>query len=647
MAELREAAAKSEAPVREFTDLHATSGRGADPRGRPAPLGRGQPRHVQHPDRSRLARLESEGKAPTGADPGHRLQDQRRRDRRADVVHVEQGARASSTRSGTAPAASAGGRPMLVAPNIVQAERQLDVDPHDFRLWVCLHEETHRVQFTAVRGCATTCARSSGSSSTPPSSTPSAREPLRLRRPRRARAHRPRRVARRPSPSCSRTSSSARSSTSSPASCRCSRGTPTSSWTASVPTVIPSVAEIRRKFDQRRKGAGRLRPAAPASARHRVQDAPVPRRRGVRAGGQRARRARAASTPSGPSPPTCPPRPTSPTPPAGSPASTASRRTWAARWIRPSPTGRRRLRLALDDLAPGSRVDVALSGGADSLALAACLAFVAAAGRRGWPAPSSSTTGCRPGRPTSPRGRPSRPRRSASTPRSWPSRSARRRARGGGPRRAVRRAASAPASTRCCWPTPSTTRPRRCCSGSAAAPARARSPACRPSTASSAGPSSACAAPTPSASARRAACPGGPTRTTPTAAFRRSRLRHEVLPLLEDVLDGGVAEALARTADQLRADTALLDELAAEVADPCDVPTARRDAHGPALARPAPRRPRGRRRRLRAGCRRTSASSTAWSPTGTARSASSCRAGSVRRRVGDALRVRPATPVGG
>jgi tRNA(Ile)-lysidine synthase len=54
--------------------------------------------------------------------------------------------------------------------------------------------------------------------------------------------------------------------------------------------------------------------------------------------------------------------------------------------------------------------------------------------------------------------------------------------------------------------------------------------------------------------------------------FRRNRLRHEVMPLLEDVLDGGVAEALARTADQLRADTSLLDELAAEVADPCDVP---------------------------------------------------------------------------
>ncbi len=42
------------------------------------------------------------------------------------------------------------GRLLLVAPNIVHAERELGVDPRDFRLWVCLHEETHRVQFTAV-----------------------------------------------------------------------------------------------------------------------------------------------------------------------------------------------------------------------------------------------------------------------------------------------------------------------------------------------------------------------------------------------------------------------------------------------------------------------------------------------------------------
>jgi coenzyme F420 biosynthesis associated uncharacterized protein len=42
------------------------------------------------------------------------------------------------------------GRLLLVAPNIVHVERELGADPHDFRLWVCLHEETHRVQFTAV-----------------------------------------------------------------------------------------------------------------------------------------------------------------------------------------------------------------------------------------------------------------------------------------------------------------------------------------------------------------------------------------------------------------------------------------------------------------------------------------------------------------
>jgi coenzyme F420 biosynthesis associated uncharacterized protein len=41
-------------------------------------------------------------------------------------------------------------RLMFVAPNILAAERELEVDPTDFRLWVAMHEETHRVQFTAV-----------------------------------------------------------------------------------------------------------------------------------------------------------------------------------------------------------------------------------------------------------------------------------------------------------------------------------------------------------------------------------------------------------------------------------------------------------------------------------------------------------------
>src|SRR5215207_7399841 len=43
-----------------------------------------------------------------------------------------------------------GGRLLLVAPNIVATEQKLGVDPSDFRLWVCLHEVTHQLQFTAV-----------------------------------------------------------------------------------------------------------------------------------------------------------------------------------------------------------------------------------------------------------------------------------------------------------------------------------------------------------------------------------------------------------------------------------------------------------------------------------------------------------------
>jgi coenzyme F420 biosynthesis associated uncharacterized protein len=42
------------------------------------------------------------------------------------------------------------GQLLLVAPNIVDVERRLDANPRDFRLWVCLHEVTHRTQFTAV-----------------------------------------------------------------------------------------------------------------------------------------------------------------------------------------------------------------------------------------------------------------------------------------------------------------------------------------------------------------------------------------------------------------------------------------------------------------------------------------------------------------
>ena len=42
-----------------------------------------------------------------------------------------------------------GGELLLVYPNVIAVERQLRVQPYDFRLWVCMHEVTHRVQFRA------------------------------------------------------------------------------------------------------------------------------------------------------------------------------------------------------------------------------------------------------------------------------------------------------------------------------------------------------------------------------------------------------------------------------------------------------------------------------------------------------------------
>jgi len=49
--------------------------------------------------------------------------------------------------------------------------------------------------------------------------------------------------------------------------------------------------------------------------------------------------------------------------------------------------------------------------------------------------------------------------------------------------------------------------------------------------------------------------------------FTRSRVRHRVLPVLEEELGPGVARALARTADLLRMDVDALDDLAAQALD--------------------------------------------------------------------------------
>lgn len=58
-----------------------------------------------------------------------------------------------------------------------------------------------------------------------------------------------------------------------------------------------------------------------------------------------------------------------------------------------------------------------------------------------------------------------------------------------------------------------------------------------------------------------------PTNADP--AFRRNRVRHELLPMLDAIAERDVAPVLARQAELLRADAALLDALAAEL-DPTD-----------------------------------------------------------------------------
>lgn len=72
--------------------------------------------------------------------------------------------------------------------------------------------------------------------------------------------------------------------------------------------------------------------------------------------------------------------------------------------------------------------------------------------------------------------------------------------------------------------------------------------------------------------------------------FTRTRLRLEVLPLLEEVLGGGVAEALARTATALREDTGFIDELAAEALPGVMAGSGLRAAALAALAAPVRRR---------------------------------------------------------
>ena len=146
--ELREGAARSEAPVREFSDLHAKSATApvvVVDRERWVAANLDGFKKIMEP---LAVKLETAGKTPSGIS----------RSIGTKVTGAELGALMAFMSTKVlgqfdpfwAGSADDTGRMLLVAPNIVHAERQLKVDPHDFRLWVCLHEETHRVQFTAV-----------------------------------------------------------------------------------------------------------------------------------------------------------------------------------------------------------------------------------------------------------------------------------------------------------------------------------------------------------------------------------------------------------------------------------------------------------------------------------------------------------------
>ena len=313
----------------------------------------------------------------------------------------------------------------------------------------------------------------------------------------------------------------------------------------------------------------------------------------------------------------------------------AGRPAWPLRRALPGRTGWPRATWCL----------VACSGGADSLALAAALAFEAP--RLGLRAGGDHRRPrrCSRGRPTRPAGssrvlaelgldpralgprdrrRPGRARAATRAPRRRPGRPGTRRSTRPRPPRGPRPS---------CSGTPWTTRPRPCCSGWPAAPGRARWPGWPRAAAGTCGRCSAL---------RRAADPGGLRGPGPGAvgrpAQRRPRLRpgpgprSRLLPALEAELGPGVAEALARTAGQLRADADVLDELAATAAA-----AARPTASWGCPPRPWPRCPRAIRGRVLQGRR-----AGRGRPGGRARPAPRHRDRRPGHRLARAARDRPA-----
>ncbi|MHA0289371.1 zinc-dependent metalloprotease [Mycobacterium sp. C3-094] len=133
IAQLADAARAAEVPVREVTGL----AEGAD-----IP----EARIVDRPQWIRAAA--GSMRAMTGGSDGAKP-----RAISGRIAGVQTGAVLAFVSSGILgqydPFAPNGGELLLVYPNVIAVERQLHVQPADFRMWVCLHEVTHRVQFRA------------------------------------------------------------------------------------------------------------------------------------------------------------------------------------------------------------------------------------------------------------------------------------------------------------------------------------------------------------------------------------------------------------------------------------------------------------------------------------------------------------------
>ncbi|ANE82687.1 hydrolase [Mycobacterium adipatum] len=136
IAQLHDSARTAELPVREVTHLNE---------GAEVPDARviDRPQWVRAATRSMrvmTGAAEAAGKGPVGA-------------LTAKVTGAQTGAVLAFISSGILgqydPFGPDQGELLLVYPNVIAVERQLRVKPADFRLWVCLHEVTHRVQFRA------------------------------------------------------------------------------------------------------------------------------------------------------------------------------------------------------------------------------------------------------------------------------------------------------------------------------------------------------------------------------------------------------------------------------------------------------------------------------------------------------------------